>query len=549
MASKMAPRPLGVIISEITSVAENDGKDIYELFLFAIDEIFSKPKDDILKSLVYIKSKDLIQIREKLFLDCVKKLSAEGQKEPLLNIINAGDLSSSALPGDLLSCLRRRYKPNYEDIYIIGMSFVENKLHKDFAKIICVTSKRKSFAAVDASSSAEPSPIETKATPTTGSSVSKGQQLPEQQQQQQQQQQKQQQQQQQKQQQPQQQQQFLSQEVVIKMLDSYTEIIDRLEGLKKENKEQKDSIQLLCTKVDKQHMEYTNLKKEHELLKTQITNSRAKNDVSGVISNEMSALEQKQSLHRADNIKSIVANNHLQKQQNLQKQQKQQQQQQQQQNEKRQSQDRGAFDDLLNSLGYEPKSPKNKWGKANSNSNRLDTNSKSRGLASAGGAIPRRQLTNTNSRSSPTVPSPIFGRKNSNKAKLAGVRAVKTYSLFIGGIKLDIDEDALNNHIIEEFGIEPVNISINKSNKYNRSFKVDIKEEDKDGLLIPEKWENNIIIKPFKIRRRVTPYNQEERRQQFLLNEAETGAKQNTVNVLMDQYDIFSDLDTANPWL
>ena len=50
----MAPRPIGVIISEITSSAENEKKDVYELFLYDIEEIFSHHKDDILSHLIYI---------------------------------------------------------------------------------------------------------------------------------------------------------------------------------------------------------------------------------------------------------------------------------------------------------------------------------------------------------------------------------------------------------------------------------------------------------------------------------------------------------------
>ena len=330
----MAPRPIDVIISEMTATAENESKDIYELFLLDIEEIFSYPKDDILKTLIYINSKDVMQIREKLFLDCIQKLSAEGQKEFLLELIkNNSDADMSSSPSsplpeaDLIARLRRRYKagPSLEDIYVIGMSFVENKLHKDFAKLISApTTKRRSSNAVSSSaasfapgnqqttihegmqpttnhandiacSDAMPSnehmlpplskgvshsavtttkvvstataPIisttEMSSTTTMQSASNKQQQQHRQQQLQQ-----------------QQQQQVVSQDAVMKMISGYTEIMQMLNGLKKQNKEQKEAIQLLCTKVDKQHTAYSNLKLEHEQLKSTILNQKIPLDAS-----------------------------------------------------------------------------------------------------------------------------------------------------------------------------------------------------------------------------------------------------------------------------
>ena len=131
----MAPRPIATIISTMTAAAENENKDINELFLFDIDEIFSHPKDDILSHFVYVRDKDIMQIREKLFIECVKKLAIEGNEQAKLSmatLINSND-------GDdinILNRLRKRYKASccYEDIFIIGTSYIEKVLHKDLIR-------------------------------------------------------------------------------------------------------------------------------------------------------------------------------------------------------------------------------------------------------------------------------------------------------------------------------------------------------------------------------------------------------------------------------
>ena len=60
----MAPRPIGEIISSVTEVEE----DVTKSFLEALKEIYTHPRDQINKHLVYISDAEIYKIREELFL-------------------------------------------------------------------------------------------------------------------------------------------------------------------------------------------------------------------------------------------------------------------------------------------------------------------------------------------------------------------------------------------------------------------------------------------------------------------------------------------------
>ena len=104
----------------------------------------------------------------------------------------------------------------------------------------------------------------------------------------------------------------------------------------------------------------------------------------------------------------------------------------------------------------------------------------------------------------------MFGNKQTSERRLAGQRIVRKTDLFIGGISNEVDEEMLNNYLVSELEVQPIDISINKINNYNRSYKVTIQSSDKNKVCCPEAWESNIIIKPF--RKRQSRFNQNNRK-------------------------------------
>ena len=98
----------------------------------------------------------------------------------------------------------------------------------------------------------------------------------------------------------------------------------------------------------------------------------------------------------------------------------------------------------------------------------------------------------------------MYGTKNipTNAFKrMAGGRIVRDFSLFVGGINNNIGPDEISNYLVEELGITPIAVEINKVNNYNRSYKITVQMKDKDIMFTPTNWEENIIIKPFRLRR------------------------------------------------
>ena len=93
---------------------------------------------------------------------------------------------------------------------------------------------------------------------------------------------------------------------------------------------------------------------------------------------------------------------------------------------------------------------------------------------------------------------PIYGTKTANGTSIAGPRTPRQLNFFIGGISNNTSEEDMARHIQGEIGIAPICISINKINNFNRSFKVTIKAEDKETLTNPELWHENVIIKTYR---------------------------------------------------
>ena len=91
---------------------------------------------------------------------------------------------------------------------------------------------------------------------------------------------------------------------------------------------------------------------------------------------------------------------------------------------------------------------------------------------------------------------------------MAGEKSDQVFSLFIGGVSNDYSEAELGSYMKDELQITPISILVNKINAKNRSYKVTVPKKDKDNMFKPENWEENIIIKPFRVRKQINGDNQ-----------------------------------------
>jgi hypothetical protein len=117
---------------------------------------------------------------------------------------------------------------------------------------------------------------------------------------------------------------------------------------------------------------------------------------------------------------------------------------------------------------------------------------------------------------------PVFGNKVvNNRSSIAGQRIIRESYIFVGGVCNSLSEEDLSNYMNKEIGITPLDIKLNRENMYNRSFKVKIKSSEKGMVLKPDVWDNNIIVKPFRMHRETltvkkTHQNIEKQLPQFL---------------------------------
>ena len=100
---------------------------------------------------------------------------------------------------------------------------------------------------------------------------------------------------------------------------------------------------------------------------------------------------------------------------------------------------------------------------------------------------------------------PLFGTKTRTigSSGIAGERTPRLFSLFVGGLKKNLTVNELHQYIVDNMDVTPESIEINKTNEYNRSFKITVQHKDKGILFTPTNWEENIIIKPFRINKNV----------------------------------------------
>ena len=437
----MAPRSIGTIFSEITAAAENEQCDIYQLFKDNISEIFSHPKDDILSQLVFLKDVDCYMLREKLLVECLDKLAA--------NEIAVSDGTGIVVSGSSGMEIRRRYKINlvYEDIYIIGLSYTNSNPHKELGKLICAPSskQRKSVATAQ-------DPVETyadaakaggKAAPPNPPSKPEPEKV------------------------PLKSQQVknagktntnnatspcvsaaVSQDVLTNLLSSVSEIKLALVGVRKENKELKDTLSLMCTKLDKQYKDYSLLKKEHEQLKSSVKDMKT--------APSKSTANNRSTTENLMNVINAAANGFQSK-------------------NGKEAPDasvvRGATAATTN-----PPAPLPKTNTQNLLGHPNNGGARPRNGVGNRGNVPLAPIFGTKEAAPNKTITPIFGTKEAAPNKtIAGRRIVKNFTLFIGGVDLNVDEQGLGDHIVEEFNIEPIDIEINKTNRYNRSFKVEVK--------------------------------------------------------------------------
>ena len=96
---------------------------------------------------------------------------------------------------------------------------------------------------------------------------------------------------------------------------------------------------------------------------------------------------------------------------------------------------------------------------------------------------------------------PVFGSKQPTKCSIAGQRTIRELNIFVGGVSNQMSEEDFFKHIQDELNVTPINVTANRSNNFNQSFKLTIKNTDKHQIFNPEMWEENIIIKPFRDRK------------------------------------------------
>ena len=453
----MAPKPIGIIISEISS-SDNSNK-INKLFLDNLSEIFSHPKVDITNHLVHFNAKEVESLREFL-LENLCKTSVEKLQLELEAFGKQHDLESVTL--------RKRYKETgcHDDIYTLGISIENSTLHKDFSKIIELSKKKKKekkctgdvnnivpsqgdgtnensslsgATAAGGNHPIDPPPLkdvvkkkDTKKDNPGNKNPPKPLPSP-----------------------------LLNDKDAI-LIHHMTEIKNIVTLLQQENKALNNKINLLTTKVDQQTKEITLLR----------TNSKQNG-----LSNQHHVQQQQQ------------------QQRNLQQQRQQQiQRQPQLPNPTQQQGDTHALPRRQTSDGLvsHPAASTLAVSSTATNESQSNTATLASSIAPPDNEAPFTPVSYRRPR------QPVFGSKARTENSIAGQRVVREVNVFVGGVSHRITEELLHKHIEEEMLVTPIKVTHNKSNNYNQSFKVTVNNADKNTIFNPESWDENIILKPFK---------------------------------------------------
>ena len=60
-------------------------------------------------------------------------------------------------------------------------------------------------------------------------------------------------------------------------------------------------------------------------------------------------------------------------------------------------------------------------------------------------------------------------------------RIISLKKKFVGGVNNQLSVEDFSQHVQDNLGVTPINVSQNKCNNYNQSFKLTIRSSDKDN--------------------------------------------------------------------
>ena len=490
----MAPKTVSEIITTLTQ-SEEDEKQIVSNFVFSVNELYTHPRDEINKSLVHIKDKDIFLIREELARHCSDVLGQE-------KLSTANITINPEKPSDNL---RKRYKADkcYDDLYILAISIKEQKPHKDLSKV---------FTSPNANN-----------------------------------------------QQQQQQQHLLLSHSETSIIQELHTVNDALAEVRKENKDLKAKLNLVLTKLDKQAKLIDQLVNTESRPSQQGTerstasasngsssssahtsmpppsasyanalsrnnrNNNINNNTASVVRsssqsvspmpassvstpsllvNTSSSAETRMSSRVSDasnifNVNTSSSNNSRNEHGNM-------------INPFFQNvTNPNAFQssaDNWNNDGFQPVEHRRR------NNQYAAQSSQNDGWYNDGFQHADHRHRNNNRK------PPVYGTRNTptthNNKRMAGEKTERQFSLFIGGVNNDFSETDLESYIKTVLKINVLSIQVNKINQNNRSYKVTVHKKDKDIMFTPSNWEESITIKPYRERNtsRYSNYNQNDGR-------------------------------------
>jgi hypothetical protein len=417
----MVPRTPGVIISTLLETEELE-KNIVNNFASVIKELYTHPRKDLNTELIKIKDEDIFCIREHLFIICVETVGKNAFLQQRIQINNTTPTAN----------LCRRYKASkcYDDIYIIAMTIIEKKLHKDIPKIILNVI------------STEPE-TEQQLQPKISSAES----------------------------------------AIIKELHA---IRDAMTFIRNENKELKQKLNLAITKIDNHENTISGLRKAIE------ANTASRNDSGSLASSQrwsdhlfgppssdppLFSMEAKKNQGGTNSLKGRrPPAPHLERS--------------------------ATSNNLINNRDPNLISNNNSNITITSNSRNTNANNNKNSTSTTTNSnnnINNDQVSNDGFQQVRVRRKPVFGSKKPTQGQhIAGQRIQREFPLFIGGLRKDLTSEDFQSFIHDSLEITPIRVEINRTNDYNRSFKVTVYHKDKNTMFSSGNWEENIIIKPFR---------------------------------------------------
>ena len=460
----MTPRPIGELFSIITS--SDDEKAVVKSFTDHLDEIFTHPQKDITNHLVHLSDSHAAGLRNSLYGNIYDQAHSVF-KEDLDRIGITVDDSTNCLKGRLC----KRYKVNmvYDDIYSLGMSLTEKSLHKDFRKLITNAPKK---------ANKTNDPLDTNVELQAGAK-NNTMQPP-------------------------------IHDIQATLINSVAEILSIVTALRKENKDLKSKIDLLTTKVDRQngHANGNN--------NSLSTTGPVQSGTPPVLTRDSPAHNDPPSPREPPPPQELTLLHQLQQQQ-------------QRCDQRECAKEEQPYQQQSSQNGHRapplwPALP------ATSRATPGASGVRQFGLVIQPTQCPaghRRDCVNKKTCffrhigenvGDPVNPEgwnlvshkkrkpPLYGSKReATTATIAGQRTVREMSIFIGGVNTQLSVDDFSKHVQDHLDVTPVKVSQNKINSYNQSFKLTINSTDKTKIFDSAKWEENIIIKPF--RERKNPQN------------------------------------------